>query len=72
MVIAKQKWDELVKIGKSAVEPLISALKNKDPVVRWETAEVLEEITGKNFGEDPKKGPGWWEQNKKDFLITNR
>ena len=71
-LIAKQEWDELVKMGKSAVEPLITALNDKDPGVRWEAVEALGEITGKNFGEDPKKWQGWWEQNKKDFLITNR
>lgn len=43
-LIAYQKWDELVKIGKSAVEPLIAALKDADDDVPKHAAKVLGEI----------------------------
>jgi len=33
-LIAKKHWDELVKLGEPAVEPLIEALKDEDRDVR--------------------------------------
>jgi len=39
--IAAQKWNELVKIGKPAVEPLIKALGDKSGSVREAAAEAL-------------------------------
>ncbi len=43
-LIALGQWDELVKLGKPAVEPLIEALKDKDSDVRSSAAEALGEI----------------------------
>lgn len=84
----------LVKIGKPAVGPLITALKDEDSRARYKAIEILgeigdsraveplitalenknldkskviwalERITGENFGRDPKKWQNWWEENK--------
>ena len=43
-LVAKKEWDEAVKLGEPAVEPLINALKDEDSGVRWKAAEALEEI----------------------------
>jgi len=43
-LIAKKQWEELVKLGKPAVEPLIEALKDKDKYVRSKVAEALGNI----------------------------
>ena len=43
-LIAKNEWDELVTLGKAAVEPLIHALNNWETPVRREAAEALGEI----------------------------
>ena len=43
-LIAKQKWDELVKMGKPAVDPLINALKDKDSGIQGRAAEILGKI----------------------------
>jgi len=40
-LIVKQEWNECVKLGKPAVEPLIAALKDKDRYVRKKTVEAL-------------------------------
>ena len=42
-----------------AVEPLITALKDEEYMVRFWAAEALEEITGKNFGQDEAKWRDW-------------
>jgi hypothetical protein len=48
-----------------AVEPLISTLRGEnDFQVRRNTAAALKSITGKDFGNDPKKWQAWWEKNK--------
>jgi len=43
-LIAKAKWNEVVKIGKPAVNPLIRALKDGELDLRYEAAEALGEI----------------------------
>jgi HEAT repeat protein len=43
-LIAKQKWDELVILGVSALEPLIQALQDENSKVRKSTAEALGKI----------------------------
>ncbi|MCJ7471087.1 HEAT repeat domain-containing protein [Candidatus Bathyarchaeota archaeon] len=43
-LIAKEQWDELVKLGKPAVEPLIEALKDKYWPVQSGAARVLGKI----------------------------
>jgi len=47
-----------------AIEPLINALEDKDWSVTWDAAEALHEITGQDFGKEPKKWQEWWEKNK--------
>jgi len=42
--IAKWEWDECVKLGKIAVEPLIKALKDENEGVRYGAAEALVKI----------------------------
>ena len=42
--IAKGEWDECIKIGAPAVEPLIAALKDSDSDVRRAAAETLGKI----------------------------
>lgn len=44
---AKQAWDELVKIGAPAVDPLIAALKDDDWYVRAAAREALDRIQKK-------------------------
>ena len=51
-----------------AVEPLIAALKDQNPVVQQETAGALEKITGKDFGQDHDKWLDWWQKNKSSVL----
>jgi len=43
-LVAKKEWDEAVKLGEPAVEPLINALKDEASSVRWEAAGALGEI----------------------------
>jgi len=43
-LVASQKWAELVKLGPSAVEPLIAVLKDNDAGVRRSVAEALAEL----------------------------
>ncbi len=40
-LIAKQQWDELKKLGKSAVEPLMHSLNDLDPAVRSKVVKTL-------------------------------
>ena len=47
-LIAAQKWDKLKELDKSAVDPLVSALKHVDAVIRQGSARTLGEI------KDPK------------------
>ncbi|MBN1387706.1 MAG: HEAT repeat domain-containing protein [Bacteroidales bacterium] len=47
-LIAAQKWDKLKELDMSAVDPLISALKHEDAVIRQGSARTLGEIN------DPK------------------
>lgn len=42
------------------MEPLIRRLSDSDPKVRTATAYALNELTGKNFGEDPTRWRKWW------------
>ncbi|HCE46800.1 MAG TPA: hypothetical protein DET40_24910 [Lentisphaeria bacterium] len=41
VLINKRNWEKILEHGTAAVEPLIKALKDNDPVIRAETAEVL-------------------------------
>jgi len=43
-LVASQKWAEAVKLGPSAVEPLIAALKDTDHNVRRSAAEALAKL----------------------------
>ena len=43
-LIARKNWDELVKMGEPAVEPLIHALKDEDSGVRREAIKTLVKI----------------------------
>lgn len=43
-LIAAMRWNEIVNLGESAVEPLIVTLKDKDPAIRISAARVLGEI----------------------------
>jgi len=43
-LVAKKEWDEAVKLGEPAVEPLINALKDEASSVRWEAAGALGKI----------------------------
>ena len=49
-LIAKQNWQALIQIGPLTVEPLILALKDKNPEVSRSAAETLE-IVGKDITE---------------------
>jgi HEAT repeat protein len=42
--VALSKWEEAVKLGAAAVEPLIAALKDREKVVRYNAAVMLREI----------------------------
>jgi len=46
-LIARKNWDELVKMGEPAVEPLIQALKDEDIFVREAAVEALGKIGDK-------------------------
>jgi HEAT repeat protein len=50
-----------------AIEPLIAALKDKGETVSGIAAKSLQEITGKDFGQDHDKWKEWWEKNKENF-----
>jgi HEAT repeat protein len=54
----------LVKIGRPAVEPLITTLRHEDKKVRDKVVEVLQKITGQDFGSDQEKWQKWWKENK--------
>jgi len=74
--IAMKKWNELIRLGEPAVEPLIWALKDADYSVQWEIVEVLGKIGDERAVEpliqllkgelDVRKNPevedlGYWE-----------
>ena len=44
---AKNKWDELLRLGKPAVAPIIQGLKDKDEDARLKALSILEKIGGK-------------------------
>ncbi len=50
-----------------AVAPLIASLKDNEETVREIAAKALENITGKNLGQDHDKWQKWWEQNKENI-----
>jgi hypothetical protein len=54
----------LIKIGESAVEPLIKSLGDKDCLVRIRTSRSLREITGQNFQENQATWQNWWRTQK--------
>lgn len=41
---ARRDWDDLTNLGEDAVEPLITALEDTDPAVRYAAVEALGEI----------------------------
>lgn len=45
------EWDEVVKIGEPAIEPLIQALKDEDYDGRWKAAEALDKLGWKPSSE---------------------
>jgi HEAT repeat protein len=57
----------LVEIGEPAIEPLIAAVGSRNFYVRWHAAFALRKITGKEFGQDPRKWRNWWKANKNSF-----
>ena len=50
----------LIKIGEPAVEPLIKALGDRDPLVRTRAARALHRITGHNLQENQSAWQNWW------------
>jgi hypothetical protein len=55
----------LGKVGdRSAVEPLIVTLGEKDADLRVQASRALARITSKDFGESSSEWQKWWEQNK--------
>jgi HEAT repeat protein len=49
-----------------AIEPLISVLKDNGETVSEIAANALQNITGKDFGQDYDKWLKWWEKNKEN------
>ncbi|OGW37127.1 MAG: hypothetical protein A2Y97_10605 [Nitrospirae bacterium RBG_13_39_12] len=49
-----------------AIEPLISVLKDEGETVHELAAKALQNITGKDFGQDHDKWMTWWEKNKEN------
>ena len=54
----------LVKIGETAVEPLIKSLGDKDRLVRIRASRSLQQITGQNFQENQAAWQNWWRTQK--------
>jgi len=54
----------LEKIGNRAVEQLIASLDDEDSYFRYNVVGILKQITGEDFGENPRKWRKWWEENK--------
>lgn len=54
----------LVKIGEPAVEPLIKALGDRDPLVQSRASRALQLITGQNFQENQAAWQNWWRTHK--------
>jgi HEAT repeat protein len=50
-----------------AIEPLISALKDEEKTVHEIAAKALQNITGKDFGQDHDKWMTWWNKNKENY-----
>jgi HEAT repeat protein len=63
--IGKQNWDECVKIGAPAVEPLVALLWDKNLYIRKEVAETLEELEwqAKDEHEEALHFIGKWDWN---------
>jgi len=59
----------LVKIGEPAVESLIKALGNSDPLVRTRASRALERITGQNFKENQAAWQNWWRTQKSQNQV---
>jgi len=53
-----------------AIEPLITALSEKDINLHMFAAGALREMTGRDFGTDYSKWQEWWEQKKEEFLKS--
>ena len=63
-VRGKTAW-ALGRLGDdSAVEPLISALLDKDAGVRSAAASSLNQLTGEKFGDDHAKWREWFEGHR--------
>jgi HEAT repeat protein len=58
-LLARNKWDKLVKMGKPAVEPLIFALTDPDKNIRKNVLRPLYRITKQDFGENIDKWLKW-------------
>lgn len=65
--VRKEAAKGLGKMKESrAIEPLIASFgdENEKRYIGRDAIEVLNKITGKDLGEDPKKWQEWWEKNK--------
>ena len=51
-----------------AVGPLIAGLKENEETVREAFVKALQDITGKDFGQDHNKWEKWWNQNRGTVL----
>ena len=63
--IREQAKKELELYGDFAIPRLIKALK--DPEVKDDVLKLLKEITGKNFGDNPKEWWKWYKRHKHEF-----
>jgi HEAT repeat protein len=50
-----------------AVEPLISALQDEDPLVIENAADALKNITNQDLGEDHNQWLEWWQSPHEDY-----
>lgn len=70
LYINNRAWDECVKLGNIAIEPLITALNDGDSFIRVGATKSLRLITGQDLYEDHDKWLDWWNQNKKTYLKS--
>ena len=54
-----------------AIAPLINGLKENEEAVLEAFVKSLQEITGKDFGQDHDKWEQWWNKNNKTFLKND-
>jgi len=65
-LIAKERWGDLLLMGKPAVEPLIRVLNDRDDSIRRRTARVLGEMR------DPRAVPALMDLLHDDFYSVRR